>query len=94
MKGNTKCRNWDGLGGQGNDTCNVSIQYGAYNFQFDFNRNYACLLPFFSYSKLFVNVMQKVANVHVVSVVEVLVIIQYRVLVVKSGYTRNVAFKG
>jgi len=39
-------------------------------------------------------VMQKAVSLpdsHVVSVVEVLVIIQYSVLVVRNGYTRNVA---
>jgi len=34
--------------------------------------------------------MQKAARWHVVSVVEALVLIQYSVLVVRSGYTRNV----
>jgi len=36
-------------------------------------------------------VMQKVIRCHVVSVVEVLVITQYSVPVVRNGYTRNVA---
>ena len=37
--------------------------------------------------------MQRLQDGHVVSVVEVLVIIQYSVLVGISGYTRNVVVK-
>jgi len=42
IKGNAKCRNWDGFGGYGSAkvTGNVTIRYSAYDFLFDFNRNY------------------------------------------------------
>jgi len=42
MKGNAKCRNWGDLGlGLPKVTVNVTIRYSAYDFLFDFNRNYA-----------------------------------------------------
>ena len=56
MNGSAKCRKWGGLGwlrgtqGHGNAT----IQYRAYDFLFVINRNCVYLLPFSSYSCLFV----------------------------------------
>jgi len=46
IKGNAKCRNWGGLVELGSPkvTGNVTIQYSAYDFLFDFNRNYAPVL--------------------------------------------------
>ena len=46
MKGNTKCRNWNGLGGYWSPKVarNVCIRWRAYDFLFDLNRNYASTL--------------------------------------------------
>jgi len=45
MKGNAKCINCGGLGwGSSRVTGNVTIRQSAYDFIFDFNRNYASIL--------------------------------------------------
>jgi len=44
-KGNAKCRNLVVLGGfvSPNVISNITIRYSAYDFLFDFNRNYTCM---------------------------------------------------
>jgi len=46
MKGNKKCKNCGGLVGKGSPEVigNITICYSAYDFLFDFNRNYASIL--------------------------------------------------
>jgi len=43
MKDNVKCTNLGGLGSP-NVTGSVNIRWSTYNFQLDFNRNYASVL--------------------------------------------------
>jgi len=46
MNGGAKCTNWGSLGHLGslNVIGNVTIRWSAYDFHFDFNRNYASVL--------------------------------------------------
>ena len=54
MNGSAKCRKWGGQGAL-KVIGNVTVRYSAYDFLFDFNRNYVSyLLPFSRYSRLLV----------------------------------------
>ena len=56
MNGSAKCKNgvvWS-IRGALKVMGNATIRYSAYDFLFDFNRNYVSLVPFSRYSRLFV----------------------------------------
>jgi len=59
MNGSAKCRKWGGMGAikfMGNAT----IRYSAYNFLFDFNRNYGSIL--YRFRDIIAGYLSKVAD--------------------------------
>ena len=63
VNGGVKCRKWGGLGGQGalKVNGNVTIRQSAYDFIFDFNRNYVSI--FYRFREI-AGYLSKVADFH------------------------------
>jgi len=59
VNGGAKCRKWGGLGAR-KVNGNVTIQYSAYGFLFDFNRNYVSI--FYRFFRDIAGYLSKVAD--------------------------------